>query len=214
MKKWLTWIVCSLCPSHEFFCGLQLSSSYLCNLLHPGYDAIIRQHKSSDLKITALLPTPTSLLVGTSAGAVLALPLFQIPEPCPLLHPPCPAPLSLGHVDPVHFLTSIQREGTTLILSGGNGYEDFASTETSGDIPETASCLLVWELWEWANGKQWSLISTYIPTFKHWRLPSFHHGYIHYPCYVLMIHTSGRFYSFQYGINYHFQMTMCTPSCV
>lgn len=112
----------------------------------PGYDPIIRQHKSSNLKITALLSTPTSLLIGTSAGAVLALPQVPAsPEPYPLLYPPRPVPLSLGHVDPVHFLSSIQREGETLVLSGGNGYENFVSTTTLGEIPETASCLLIWK---------------------------------------------------------------------
>lgn len=138
-------LVILVSPHNRSNNGVQLFS-ILFALSPSGYDPIIRQHKSSNLKITALLSTPTSLLIGTSAGAVLALPHVPAsPEPYPLLYPPQPVPLSLGHVDPVHFLSSIQREGETLVLSGGNGYEDFVSTTTLEEIPETASCLLIWK---------------------------------------------------------------------
>lgn len=109
------------------------------------YNPIIRQHKSSALQITSLLPTPHTLIAGTSAGAIVALPLPPMEEvPHSLLHPPVPAPLPWGHVDPVHFLTSIKRDGKTVVVTGGNGCEDYVNMKMSQAVPETSSCLLLW----------------------------------------------------------------------
>ena len=112
-----------------------------------AYNPIIRQHKSAALQVTALQLLPSHLVVGTSAGIVLTVPLPYIEpslEPSCLLDPPVPTPLYQGHVDSVHFLAVAQREGETLVITGGNGCEDFFKAGMSLEIPETASCMLVW----------------------------------------------------------------------
>ena len=110
-----------------------------------AYDPIIRQHKSSALQVTSLLPTPNHLVAGTSSGVIVALPLPPLEQvPYSLLRPPTPTPLAWGHVDPVHFLTSVKQEGKTMVVSGGCGCEDFVNMKMSQDIPETSSCLLLW----------------------------------------------------------------------
>ena len=114
-----------------------------------GYNPIIRQHKSSALQVTALLATPTHLVAGTSAGVVVSFPLPVIQhslEPHPIPQPPTPIALPKGHVGPVNFLTSVAREETTLLVSGGNGCEDLVTMTISSDVPETCNCLIVWSL--------------------------------------------------------------------
>ena len=113
--------------------------------LSAAYNPIIRQHKSSALQITSLLPTPYHLVAGTSSGAVLTLPVPPLDHaPHSLLLEPVPAPLAWGHVDPVHFLASIKQEDKTLVVTGGNGCENFVSMKMSEDVPDTSSCLLLW----------------------------------------------------------------------
>lgn len=129
---------------------LSLSLSFLVLIL--AYNLIIRQHKSAALQVTSLQLSPSNLLVGTSAGVVLAVPLPYIEpslEPHPLSLPPTPTPLHQGHVDTVHFLSTVQRGDETLLVTGGNGCEDFHKAKSLPDIPETASCLLVWNVKQW-----------------------------------------------------------------
>ena len=113
--------------------------------VHAAYDPIIRQHKSSALQVTSLFSTPNHLIAGTSSGVIVTLPLPSLEQvPYPLLRPPIPTPLAWGHVDPVHFLTSVKQGGQTVVVSGGNGCEDFINMKMSQGIPETSSCLLLW----------------------------------------------------------------------
>jgi len=120
-----------------------------CFALLAAYSPIIRQHRGASLQVTALQLAPSHLVVGTSAGIVLALPLpFVEPslEAYTLVDLPVPTPLYQGHVDTVHFL-SVAKEGEeTLVVTGGNGCEDFFKAGMSPEIPETASCALVWSV--------------------------------------------------------------------
>ncbi len=114
-----------------------------------AYSSIIRQHKSAGLQVTALQLSPSHLMVGTSAGIVLAIPLPYIEpslEAYCLVDNPVPIPLNQGHVDSVHFLTVVSRDDETLVITGGNGYEDFFKSGIAPEIPETATCMLVWNV--------------------------------------------------------------------
>uniref|UniRef100_UPI00358DF38C rho guanine nucleotide exchange factor 17-like n=1 Tax=Myxine glutinosa TaxID=7769 RepID=UPI00358DF38C len=153
-----------------------------------GSDAIIQQHKSACLRVTALRPTDALLWVGTSAGVLLTLPL-------PPLNPSSRSPdvkypgvvgVSHGHTGHVRFITAVklpgnwswdghdpseeepvrkdtwrglnrQREqqqhlqGEMLVISGGDGYEDFegalagAGDEATGREDST-NHLLLWRV--------------------------------------------------------------------
>lgn len=100
----------------------------------------------SSLKVTSLHSSPTHLLVGTNTGVVLTVPLpFIEPslEPHPLPHPPTPTPLYHGHVDSVHFSLVLQKEGRPLIITGGNGHQNFnKNVSQNSHIPDTANLLL------------------------------------------------------------------------
>lgn len=122
--------------------------------LTAGYSSVLRQSKTASLRITSLLSSPHHLLIGTSSGVILTLPLssphFHLPlSPPPDLHPLPSPPLShlpQGHADSTAFLCQLWRHDSSLILSGGTGHEDFTSSTTSHHIAETASCLLLWRL--------------------------------------------------------------------
>ncbi len=97
--------------------------------------------------MTALCATSTHIIAGTSAGVTVVFPLPVIQhsfEPLTLTQPPIPVALPKGHVGPINFLTSVVRDKTTLLVTGGNGCEDLVSMTISQDIPETCNCLLLW----------------------------------------------------------------------
>lgn len=140
-----------------------------------GSDAIIRQHKAACLRITALLACQDLLWVGTSAGVVLslAMPGKRGSEP-----PPPPLGLPQGHTGHVRFLTAMevpegcelraggpeqpndaeQRDPThprlalskakMLVISGGDGYEDFRLTNSSESVgrDDSTNHLLLWRV--------------------------------------------------------------------
>uniref|UniRef100_A0A670Z8F7 Rho guanine nucleotide exchange factor 17 n=1 Tax=Pseudonaja textilis TaxID=8673 RepID=A0A670Z8F7_PSETE len=140
-----------------------------------GSDAIIRQHKAACLRITSLLACKDLLWIGTSAGVVLTLPLTG--NPAALKTPPFPVGLSQGHTGHVRFLTSIElpegfsvlfplpgepgelsdkRDSTRhrsskskmLVVSGGDGYEDFRLTNSSETVgrDDSTNHLLLWRV--------------------------------------------------------------------
>ncbi|XP_076799492.1 uncharacterized protein LOC143444218 isoform X2 [Clavelina lepadiformis] len=140
-------------------------------------DAIIRQHKAACLRITSLLVCKDLLWVGTSAGVVLTLALPNITQTTNSLSLPIiPQGLAYGHTGHVRFLTSVEtvekdpqmprggrrlssskrrlssasatNQTKTLVISGGDGYEDFrmnAASEAAGREDST-NHLLLWRV--------------------------------------------------------------------
>nr|DBA32424.1 TPA: hypothetical protein GDO54_000218 [Pyxicephalus adspersus] len=144
-----------------------------------GSDAIIRQHKSACLRITALLACKDLLWIGTSAGVVLTLSISS--GSTSLKGPLCPVGLSQGHTGHVRFLTSVElpdgfdvyfpipgeqagneqacdaekrdssrhrSKSKLLIISGGDGYEDFRLTNSSETVgrDDSTNHLLLWRV--------------------------------------------------------------------
>ncbi|KAM5182052.1 rho guanine nucleotide exchange factor 17 isoform 2-T2 [Mantella aurantiaca] len=143
-----------------------------------GSDAIIRQHKSACLRITALLACKELLWIGTSAGVVLTLPISS--SSASLKGPLCPVGLSQGHTGHVRFLTSVELpdgfdvyfpipgdqgneplcdaekrdssrhrpKSKLLVISGGDGYEDFRLTNSSETVgrDDSTNHLLLWRV--------------------------------------------------------------------
>ncbi|KAM3933913.1 rho guanine nucleotide exchange factor 17 isoform 2-T2 [Leptodactylus fuscus] len=143
-----------------------------------GSDAIIRQHKSACLRITALLACKDLLWIGTSAGVVLTLTITS--STTALKGPVSPVGLSQGHTGHVRFLTSVElpdgfdvhfplpgdqgneqtcdtekRDATRhrtksklLVISGGDGYEDFRLTSSSETVgrDDSTNHLLLWRV--------------------------------------------------------------------
>ncbi|XP_063807274.1 rho guanine nucleotide exchange factor 17 isoform X2 [Pseudophryne corroboree] len=143
-----------------------------------GSDAIIRQHKSACLRITALLSCKDLLWIGTSAGVVLTLSITA--SSTSLKGPISPVGLSQGHTGHVRFLTSVElpdgfdvhfplpgdqvteqpseaekRDSTRhrpksklLVISGGDGYEDFRLTNSSETVgrDDSTNHLLLWRV--------------------------------------------------------------------
>uniref|UniRef100_A0A8C5MBG0 Rho guanine nucleotide exchange factor 17 n=1 Tax=Leptobrachium leishanense TaxID=445787 RepID=A0A8C5MBG0_9ANUR len=149
-----------------------------------GSDAIIRQHKSACLRITALLACKDLLWIGTSAGVVLTLTITT--STSSLKGPLNPVGLSQGHTGHVRFLTSVelpdgfdvsfpipgdqgneqlpdvekkdatrprpptinQSKSKILVISGGDGYEDFRLTNSSETVgrDDSTNHLLLWRV--------------------------------------------------------------------
>ncbi|XP_040195988.1 rho guanine nucleotide exchange factor 17 isoform X1 [Rana temporaria] len=144
-----------------------------------GSDAIIRQHKSACLRITALLACKDLLWIGTSAGVVLILSIAS--GSTSLKGPLCPVGLSQGHTGHVRFLTSVElpdgfdvyfpvpgeqagneqacdaekrdssrhrTKSKLLVISGGDGYEDFRLTNSSETVgrDDSTNHLLLWRV--------------------------------------------------------------------
>ncbi|KAM8821604.1 rho guanine nucleotide exchange factor 17 [Eudromia elegans] len=140
-----------------------------------GADAIIRQHKAACLRVTALLACGELLWVGTSAGVVLTLPAAASRAPPALVGLPHghtghvrflaalelpPALERLGPAQPGAAEAAAPRREAgrargaglglapppLLVISGGDGYEDFrlaASSDTVGRDDST-NHLLLW----------------------------------------------------------------------
>ncbi|XP_006812718.1 rho guanine nucleotide exchange factor 17-like [Saccoglossus kowalevskii] len=141
-----------------------------------GSDAIIRQHKAACLRITALLMCKDLLWVGTSAGVVLTLPLPKITSTLTSLQDIPPVTGSgHGHTGHVRFLSAVemlndddddedsppqkvkfQRRTSVsalmmpkmLVISGGDGYEDFCSTSSNeaAGRDDSTNHLLLWKV--------------------------------------------------------------------
>ncbi|XP_070553734.1 rho guanine nucleotide exchange factor 17-like isoform X2 [Ptychodera flava] len=139
-----------------------------------GSDAIIRQHKAACLRITALLTCKDLLWVGTSAGVVLTLPLPKITSNMSSLAETPPVTGSgHGHTGHVRFLSAVemlhdddgdpgsirvafQRRCSVsatmmpnmIVISGGDGYEDFCSTSANeaAGRDDSTNHLLLWKV--------------------------------------------------------------------
>ncbi|XP_013379625.1 rho guanine nucleotide exchange factor 17-like [Lingula anatina] len=141
-------------------------------------DDIIRQHKTACLRITSLLACKDLLWVGTSAGVILTIPLPKITSSTTksTLQAPTVTGLVHGHTGHVRFLTAVEmpssrpfpeqslqqhhlirrrsiggtpaRATKMLVISGGDGYEDFRTginNEAAGRDDST-NHLLLWQV--------------------------------------------------------------------
>ncbi|XP_063914840.1 rho guanine nucleotide exchange factor 17-like isoform X2 [Zophobas morio] len=134
-------------------------------------DDIIRQHKAACLRVTSLLACKDLLWIGTSAGVLLTMPLPHITSTTTKLSniPPITG-VSHGHTGHVRFLTYVemtssnsdgqqhrnsykgkpdQRSNTKmLVISGGDGYEDFRSSNMSeiAGREDSTNHLLLWNI--------------------------------------------------------------------
>uniref|UniRef100_A0A3B5A4X1 Rho guanine nucleotide exchange factor 17 n=1 Tax=Stegastes partitus TaxID=144197 RepID=A0A3B5A4X1_9TELE len=141
-----------------------------------GADAIIRQHKAACLRITALLACKDLLWIGTSAGTVagtLKSPLvpmgsahghtghvrfltsIELPEGFDMNFPPSTAD-STGLDGSLQRCDSARRRASAhippktnhLVISGGDGYEDFRLTNSSETVgrDDSTNHLLLWRV--------------------------------------------------------------------
>ncbi|XP_054270541.1 rho guanine nucleotide exchange factor 17 isoform X2 [Macrosteles quadrilineatus] len=119
-------------------------------------DDIIRQHKAACLRVTSLLACQDLLWVGTSAGVILTMPLPHVsPATTAAKLPPVSGRCKCvphGHTGQVRFLTVVERgdrerEGRPLVISGGDGYEDFRSASVSevAGREDSTNHLLLWQ---------------------------------------------------------------------
>jgi len=134
-----------------------------------GYDSHLFKEKTANLAITNLLHCQGTLLIGTTAGVVLSLELPTSGTPfSSSLHP---IALSHGHKGPVDILINVsttvqeaavssrkysrrksmqkfhsQNNNRVLVMSCGEGYEDYMSKTTISNIRESVGCLAVWQM--------------------------------------------------------------------
>eukprot|EP00731_Ephydatia_muelleri_P030816 Em0022g330a len=131
-------------PSNVLLLTVDITNS-VSDLLK-GYENILLQQRSTCLKVTSLCPFEHLLMVGTSAGVIVGLPIPHLgPDPQPLPYLTQVLPLLQGHVGRVQVMTSLKREGVPILVSGGCGCEDMMHSSVVKDFPETASCLLLWK---------------------------------------------------------------------
>ncbi|CAG9855071.1 unnamed protein product [Phyllotreta striolata] len=133
-------------------------------------DDIIRQHKAACLRVTALVTAKDLLWVGTSAGVVLNMPLPHISTTTTkLVTVPNVNGVPHGHTGIVRFLTTVEipcAAGETsqrnsfktkqdsrtnikvLVISGGDGYEDFRTSNLSevAGREDSTNHLLLWDI--------------------------------------------------------------------
>ena len=115
------------------------------------------------------MQSKSSLLIGTSAGVVLQLPLPTVSsDTTEISGPLTPIAVTEGHAGPVNFIASMMvdnlREETlgqgstlasipespppsassTLVFTGGEGFEDFVSSLPYDEISDNTSCVNIW----------------------------------------------------------------------
>ncbi|KAF4523303.1 hypothetical protein B566_EDAN009426, partial [Ephemera danica] len=152
----------------EALCDVNVAPA-VTKMLATGCDDIIRQHKAACLRVTALLACQDLLWVGTSAGVILTVPIPHLSS-CTSKLPATPAVIGIphGHTGHVRFLTSVQMDpevakkvtpnhginsssqhaGKILVISGGDGYEDFRSSSLSeiAGREDSTNHLLLWRV--------------------------------------------------------------------
>ncbi|XP_061932989.1 rho guanine nucleotide exchange factor 17 isoform X3 [Apis cerana] len=142
-------------------------------------DDIIRQHKAACLRVTALLACNELLWIGTSAGVLLTVPIPHIkPSTQRMSQPPIVTGIPHGHTGHVRFLTCVEtitppkpdprpkvnryslksnkaqqnniNRGKLLVISGGDGYEDFRGPQASAELQagreDSTNHLLLWKV--------------------------------------------------------------------
>lgn len=127
-------------------------------------DDIIRQHKAACLRITSLLACKDSIWVGTSAGVLLTIMAQNVCKGAPS---PVVTGIPHGHTGHVRFLTAVDIDESSLksslansktttgssllIISGGDGYEDFRNSGGTGGSEsagreDSTNHLLLWTI--------------------------------------------------------------------
>ncbi|XP_014488562.1 PREDICTED: rho guanine nucleotide exchange factor 17 isoform X2 [Dinoponera quadriceps] len=142
-------------------------------------DDIIRQHKAACLRVTALLACNELLWIGTSAGVLLTVPIPHIkPSTQRMSQPPIVTGIPHGHTGHVRFLTCVETTSPPkadprpkvnryslkssktqpsnisrckfLVISGGDGYEDFRGPQASAELQagreDSTNHLLLWKV--------------------------------------------------------------------
>ncbi|XP_012256069.2 uncharacterized protein LOC105686072 isoform X1 [Athalia rosae] len=148
-------------------------------MLATGCDDIIRQHKAACLRVTALLACNELLWIGTSAGVLLTVPIPHIKSSSQRMsQPPMVTGIPHGHTGHVRFLTCVESAspvkpdprpktdryslksskvqqnninlGKLLVISGGDGYEDFRGPQASAELQagreDSTNHLLLWKV--------------------------------------------------------------------
>lgn len=134
-----------------------------------GYDSSLLKEKTENLAITNLLHSQGTLLIGTTAGVVLSL---ELPTSGTQFSSSLqPIALSHGHKGPVDIMINVstavqettagsrkhgkrktmhkfqqQSNNSGLLMSCGEGYEDYMSKTTISNIRESVGCLAVWQM--------------------------------------------------------------------
>ncbi|CRL02246.1 CLUMA_CG015133, isoform A [Clunio marinus] len=155
-------ILCCNVNNLKIICEVNLAPAV--NKMLSNCDNIIQQHKAACLRVTSLLACKDIIWIGTSAGVLLTILVQNIGKSTPIV-----TGITQGHTGHVRFLTlveindvaSIKRilkncetpnEDTNfaLIISGGDGYEDFrtSGTSTMNEVAgreDSTNHLLMWQ---------------------------------------------------------------------
>ncbi|XP_055643721.1 uncharacterized protein LOC129779951 [Toxorhynchites rutilus septentrionalis] len=163
-------IKCYHYDSFEIMFEVNLAPSV--NKMLSNCDDIIRQHKAACLRVTSLMACKDLIWVGTSAGVLLTIAAASMSKGTSL---PVVTGIPHGHTGHVRFLTFVEapvssssteesakptiktdattgsRSSNLLVISGGDGYEDFRSagnnslSEIAGREDST-NHLLIWQV--------------------------------------------------------------------
>ncbi|XP_045481375.1 rho guanine nucleotide exchange factor 17 isoform X3 [Harmonia axyridis] len=166
-------IKCYNSSNFEFVCEVNVAAAVtkmLTIVLLTGCDDIIRQHKAACLRVTSLLACKDLIWIGTSAGVLLTMPHIQgVSNVTSNSSPPVVTGVSHGHTGQARFLTyleippnipeiphrhmfkriSDQRNNfRNLVISGGDGYEDFRCSNISevAGREDSTNHLLLWSV--------------------------------------------------------------------
>ncbi|XP_044741700.1 rho guanine nucleotide exchange factor 17 isoform X2 [Chrysoperla carnea] len=167
-------IKCFHANTYEMLCEINVTPTV--NKMLSSCDDIIRQHKSACLRVTALLACKDLLWVGTSAGVLLTILIPHITQSTERITTQLTVNgLSHGHTGQVRFLTYVEDathavtttskigkyghhhkytsqtnkdQNKILIISGGDGYEDFrnASVSELAGREDSTNHLLLWHV--------------------------------------------------------------------
>uniref|UniRef100_A0A182J3E0 Uncharacterized protein n=1 Tax=Anopheles atroparvus TaxID=41427 RepID=A0A182J3E0_ANOAO len=163
------------CCHHESFEVIfEVNLAPSVNKMLSNCDDIIRQHKAACLRVTSLLACKDLIWVGTSAGVLLTIAAHSVAKGSSL---PIVTGIPHGHTGHVRFLTYVEspdaedseRDGPStagsaqaggkskppsqelLVISGGDGYEDFrsAGNNTMSEVAgreDSTNHLLLWKV--------------------------------------------------------------------
>ncbi|XP_072378772.1 rho guanine nucleotide exchange factor 17 isoform X1 [Diabrotica undecimpunctata] len=159
-------IKCYQVTTFELICEINVAPSVTKMLT--SCDDIIRQHKAACLRVTALVACKDLLWIGTSAGVLLTMPLPHISSTTTKLTTvPTVNGVPHGHTGHVRFLTSVEMPANELshrisykskqetrssakflVISGGDGYEDFRTSNMSevAGREDSTNHLLLWNI--------------------------------------------------------------------
>ncbi|KAK9889314.1 hypothetical protein WA026_004594 [Henosepilachna vigintioctopunctata] len=159
-------VKCYSSKNFEFVCEVNVAAAVTKMLT--SCDDIIRQHKAACLRVTSLLACKDLIWIGTSAGVLLTMPL-QVANNSNFTSSLTITGVSHGHTGHARFLTHVeiqsnvpeashrhmfkrisdQRSCTkSLVISGGDGYEDFRTSNMSevAGREDSTNHLLLWSV--------------------------------------------------------------------